>query len=126
MKFGVMEGRSMYQREIGHIIVQILKNATGKGPSFVRVNLSENILIVDIKGALTAMERTLLKDSTGNLGLIRIIRKKIMESAMNEFVNQLQEVTHIADLNVNRCNIEIDYENDRLIMIFICNQFLPE
>jgi uncharacterized protein YbcI len=118
------EGTEMYQQELAHIIVQSFKVATGKGPSLVKVNISENIIIADVKGALTTLEHTLIKNSIRNITLIKVIRKKILETAFEHLSTQLQEVTNIADLRITSFTTEIDYENDRQIIVFVCNKFL--
>ena len=116
----------MYQQAITHIIVQCFKTTIGKGPSLVKVSISENIIITDVKGALTVLEQTLIQNSTRNILLVKAIRKKIMETAIRHLSSQLQEATGIPDLKITSFTIEIDYENDRQIIIFVCNKFLSE
>ena len=116
----------MYQQEIAHIIVQSFKATTGKGPSLVKINISENVIIADIKGALTTLEHTLIKNSNQNLILVRAIRKKIVKMELENIAVKLQELTLIPDLRIKSFTTEIDYENDRQIIIFFCNKFLLE
>lgn len=120
------EGTEMYQQEIAHIIVQSFKAAIGKGPSLVKINISENIIIADVKGALTTLEHTLIKNSVRNITLIKVIRKKVLETAFEHLSTQLQEVTNISDIKIISFTTEIDYENDRQIIVFVCNKFLLE
>ncbi len=116
----------MYQQEITHIIVQSFKATIGKGPSSVKINISENIIIADVKGALTTLEHTLIKNSVRNIVLIKVIRKKILETAFEYLSTQLQEITNIPDIKIKSFTTEIDYDNDRQIIVFVCNKFLPE
>jgi uncharacterized protein YbcI len=116
----------MYQQEIAHVIVQSFKAATGKGPSLVKVNVSENVIIADIKGALTTLEHNLIRVSNQNLILVKAIRKKIMKMELENITIKFQDLTHIPDLRIKSFTMEIDYENDRQIIVFICNKFLCE
>jgi Uncharacterized conserved protein (DUF2294). len=116
----------MYQQDITHIIVQLLKDCTGKGPSLVKVNVSENVIIADIKGALTAIEHTLIKSSTCNMALVKVMREKIMEITTESMSVQLQQLTRMPELRIKSIGVEIDYENDRQILVIICNQSLHE
>ncbi|HBE78566.1 MAG TPA: hypothetical protein DDW65_12445 [Firmicutes bacterium] len=116
----------MYQRDIAHIIVQTLKVTTGKGPNLVKVNISENVIIIDIKGALTTLESTLIEKSHQNVILVKAIRKKIIKAELANITAKIQELTHMSDLQIKCFNLEIDYENDRQIILFICNKFLLE
>jgi uncharacterized protein YbcI len=116
----------MYQQEIAHIIVQNFKSGIGKGPSLVKINISENIIVADVKGAVTTLEHTLIKNSLQNIRLIKVIRKRILETVLEHLSTQLQEATNIPDINITSFTSEIDYENDRQIIVFVCNKFLLE
>ncbi|HBE78567.1 MAG TPA: hypothetical protein DDW65_12450 [Firmicutes bacterium] len=116
----------MYQRDIAHIIVQTLKRTTGKGPNLVKVNISENVIIIDIKGALTTLEHTLIKKSCQNVLLVKVIRKKIINAELANITAEFKQLTHMPDLQIKCFTSEIDYENDRQIILFICNKFLLE
>lgn len=114
----------MYQKEITHLLVQIFKTTIGKGPSLVRINISENIIIADIKGAFTVLEQTLLKQNLQNMALVRVIRNKLMEMSIENFSTQLQDITNQSSLKVLNYSIEIDQENDRQIIVFVCNMVI--
>ena len=114
----------MYQKEIAKIIIHYIKEVVGKGPNLVKVTISENVINADIKGILTILEQNLLKKNPNNKALIKLIRKQLMELMLHNFTNDLQKVTQIKDLKVTSYTSLIDYENDRQIIVFICNKFI--
>ncbi len=116
----------MHHKEITHLFIQRFKEVMGRGPSLVRINISENIINADIKGVLTIPEQSLLKNSINNKVLIKVIRKQLMELVFRDFSAELQTITNIDDLELLNYTFVIDFENDRQVMVLVCNKVLSE
>jgi len=114
----------MYQKEIAKLIIHYIKDVAGKGPSLIKITISENIINVDAKGVLTILEQNLLKKNHNNKALIKLIRKQLAELVLHKITEDLRKVTQIKDLKITSYTSLMDYENDRQIIVFICNKFI--
>lgn len=111
----------MVTKQITGLLIDACKKWTGKGPRNIRVYNTDNVLIVDIKGTLTVLEQSLLQCGIENKELIAIIRNKLIQKELPELSRELGRITGEPELIVKSFSFDIDYENDRKILIFMLN-----
>lgn len=114
----------MYNKEIAHLYVEYAKKKFGKGPQYVRVTISENVIMLDIYGTFTVLEQSLLKVVADHQILVKKIRQILLEADVDILTDKLQEITGIQGLSIKNYMLEFDYENDHQVVVLFCSQAL--
>ena len=105
-----------------NVVVEIYKRLMGRGPTGVRITVVDNIMYLDIKGALTPLERYLLRSDPGNEFIVKSVRDQIIDNEGKYFIANLRRITGKSDLFYKSHKLDFDFENDRLIGFAIFNQ----
>ena len=112
-----------YSTEIKQFIIKDFKLHFGKGPEFVKVNISDHIVVIDIKGSLTTLENSMLRNFPEDAKkTIRYIRKKLFDAEIECYLSEMRSVTNIEDLKIENYMFDIDFVYDREIIVIICNK----
>ena len=112
-----------YSTEIKQFIIKDFKLHFGKGPEFVKVNISDHIVVIDIKGSLTTLENSMLRNFPEDAKkTIRYIRKKLFDAEIECYLSEMRSVTNIEDLKIENYMFDIDLVYDREIIVIICNK----
>lgn len=82
-------------KDFAQIIIETYKGTIGKGPSSIKVTELDNVLLIDIKGALTPLEYSLLQIAPENKEIIREIRSKILGHVLQKDIEQILKI-HIS------------------------------
>ena len=114
----------MNTKEVIQMIIDSYKRTVGKGPGLVKINIDENVIILDVKGVLTPLEQTLLKYSSCNKELIKSMRSQITENELAGILEMLRQLSNNPKLEIKSYSMEFDYENDRQFMLFIFSHSL--
>lgn len=114
-----------FASEIKQLVIRAFKSDYGKGPESVRVSISDNIILIDIRGSLSPLETALLrKVPESSKKIIKSLRKQLLDSDLDYYTAEARRITNIKDLKLETYTFEIDFHHDRQIMIFICNKSL--
>jgi uncharacterized protein YbcI len=62
-------------RDISRAMVKLLKDHIGRGPSFARAHIHEDLVVVMLRGTMTEAERTLAGE--GEEDLVRSVRQAL-------------------------------------------------
>lgn len=111
-------------KDFAQIIIETYKGTIGKGPSSIKVTELDNVLLIDIKGALTPLEYSLLQIAPENKEIIREIRSKILGHVLQKDIEQILKDTHQYDLEIKDYLFGLDYDHDRMLVMIICNKRL--
>lgn len=116
----------MHQKEIAHLYVEYAKKKFGKGPQFVRVTISDSVIMLDIYGTFTALEQSLLKLSADHRVLVKKIRQLLLKGELDILTDKLQKITGIDELFIKNYMMEFDYDDDHQVIVFFCNKALND
>jgi len=75
----------------------------GRGPNEVRAHLIEDLVIVRLKGVLTAAEQHLVKALAANIGrdLLKQVRRHLIETGRPTMESMVQQITGIKSLSLH-------------------------
>lgn len=107
--------------DIAREVVAAYKKAFGKGPENARASFLDDMLIVVIKGGITAAERTMLRH--GHDESVREIRR-VMELEMVAPLSEM--VGQITGREVIGYGSQIMFEPDRVVAFFVFDDTLEE
>jgi uncharacterized protein YbcI len=79
--------------QLKQCVVTNMKSIFGKGPDSVKICISENIAIMDIKGSLTPLENSLLRCNPGNKEVVKNIRKQLLDFEIGNINAEIQNIT---------------------------------
>jgi len=91
---------------LANAILRFDKEQLGRGPVEIRAFLIENIALIVARGVLTPEETTLLGTPRG-AGLVRQIRRELLEASRSRLVSMVQGATGcrvrsvLSDIDVN-------------------------
>ncbi len=88
----VCEGMSQFEQEY-----------MGRGPKDIRAHLIEDLLVVRLKGVLTAAEQHLVKTMTGEKGrdLLKQVRTHLVETARPAMEAMISGITGVSVLSLH-------------------------
>jgi uncharacterized protein YbcI len=88
----ISEGMSRFEQEY-----------MGRGPKDVRVHLIDDMVVVRLKGVLTAAEQHLVKTLAAEKGrdLLKQVRRHLLETARPTMETMIQEVTGVKSLSLH-------------------------
>ena len=76
---------------ISNMVVQVLREHTGRGPSKSRTHLNDNLISVVVEHTLTRAERTLV--ANGNTEIVLSARKALQETMREDLVAGVEALT---------------------------------
>jgi uncharacterized protein YbcI len=97
---------------ISNLIVPLLSDFTGRGPTKARTHFNENLITIVVQDLLTRGERSLIRD--GREDLVLETRRAYQQSMGADLVAGIEEITGrhvIAFLSANHINPDIAIEN---------------
>jgi len=96
----------------------------GRGPKDIRAHLIDDLLVVRLKGVLTAAEQHLVKALAGEKGreLLKQVRTHLIETARPMMEAMVQEVTGV---NVVSLHHDISTTTGEEILVFTLNEPVP-
>jgi len=96
----------------------------GRGPKDIRAHLIDDLLVVRLKGVLTAAEQHLVKALAGEKGreLLKQVRTHLIETARPMMEAMVQEVTGV---NVVSLHHDISTTTGEEILVFTLNESVP-
>jgi uncharacterized protein YbcI len=97
---------------ISNLIVRLLSDFTGRGPTKARTHFNENLITIVVQDLLTRGERSLIRD--GREDLVLETRRAYQQSMGADLVAGIEEITGrqvIAFLSANHINPDIAIEN---------------
>jgi len=100
---------------ISNMVVRLMSQYTGRGPTKARTYLSDNLVTVILQDSLTKAELTLVAE--GHLELVRTTRRTFQDTMESELVAGLQDIMGrevLAFLSAN--HIDPDYAAETFIL----------
>jgi uncharacterized protein YbcI len=97
---------------ISNLIVQLLSEYTGRGPTKARTHFSDNLITVVVQDLLTKGERSLIRD--GKADLVLETRRAYQLTMRDDFTAGIEEITGrqvIAFLSANHIDPDIAIES---------------
>jgi uncharacterized protein YbcI len=97
---------------ISNLVVRLLSEYTGRGPTKARTHFSDNLITVVVQDLLTKGERSLIRD--GKADLVLETRRAYQHTMRNDFTAGIEEITGrhvIAFLSANHLNPDIAIES---------------
>ena len=97
---------------ISNLVVLLLSEYTGRGPTKARTHFSENLITVVVQDLLTKGERSLIRD--GKSDLVLETRRAYQFTMREDFTAGIEEITGrevIAFLSANHVNPDIAIES---------------
>ena len=76
--------------EISNRIVQVMREALGRGPTRARTTIAKNLVVVVLQDTLLKAEKSLVAD--GRSGMVIDIRRTYQATLRDEFVGVVEEV----------------------------------
>jgi uncharacterized protein YbcI len=98
--------------EISNLLVKLVNEHTGRGPTKTATYLNEDLISVVMKDALTRGERSLVRD--GKDDLVLGMRKAFQEGMRNDFIAGIELITGrkvLAFLGANHIDPDIAIES---------------
>jgi uncharacterized protein YbcI len=82
---------------VGEVMSRFEQEYMGRGPKDIRTHLIGDLLVVRLKGVLTAAEQHLVKSlpSSNGRDLLKQVRTKLIEAAQPVMVAMVQDVTGV-------------------------------
>jgi uncharacterized protein YbcI len=97
---------------ISNLLVRLLSEYTGRGPTKARTHFSENLITVVLQDLLTKGERSLIRD--GKADFVLEMRRAYQFTMREDFTAGVEEITGrevIAFLSANHVNPDIAIES---------------
>lgn len=96
----------------------------GRGPKDIHTHLLKDLLVVRLKGVLTAAEQQLVKSLPMERGrdLLKQVRTQLIETARPKFESLLQEITGVAVVSMHH---DISTRTGEEILVFTLSQSPP-
>jgi uncharacterized protein YbcI len=97
---------------ISNLVVRLLSEYTGRGPTKARTHFSENLITVVVQDLLTKGERSLMRD--GKSDLVLETRRAYQFTMREDFTAGIEEITGrvvIAFLSANHLDPDIAIES---------------
>jgi uncharacterized protein YbcI len=97
---------------IGNLIVRLLSEYTGRGPTQARTHFNDNLITVVVQDLLTKGERSLIRD--GRADLVLEMRRAYQLTMRDDFTAGVEEITGrrvIAFLSANHLDPDIAIES---------------
>jgi uncharacterized protein YbcI len=97
---------------ISNLVVRLLSDYTGRGPTKARTHFSDNLITVVVQDLLTKGERSLIRD--GKSELVLETRRAYQLTMRDDLTAGIQEITGrqvIAFLSANHLNPDIAIES---------------
>lgn len=116
----------MLGKAISKVVAHGYNQWFGKAPEAIRVHISDCYLILEFDGILTPLEKNLLEISPSNTEVIRQIRVKIVQEAIDEFTENLRNVTGTKDLAIRSYTTDFNFEADQQIFVCAMNRTLTQ
>ena len=97
---------------ISNLVVRLLSEYTGRGPTKARTHFSENLITVVVQDLLTKGERSLIRD--GKADLVLEMRRAYQLTMRHDFIAGIEEITGrvvIAFLSANHIDPDMAIES---------------
>ena len=101
-------------RDVSRAMVKLLKDYIGRGPSFARAHIHDDLVVVMLRGTLTEAEQTLAGE--GEEELVRSIRQAL-NGTFREDANAIVE--RLTGRPVSSFLSDHDVERDIVIQAFV-------
>lgn len=106
------------EAKISEAITKLERAKVGRNPEDVKSYIVEDMVIIRLKGVLTAIERELTKHPEGG-GLIKRCRVCLRERMQNIFK---ETIHHLLNVEVNSCYADISTEKGESSLIFTLSE----
>jgi uncharacterized protein YbcI len=101
-------------RDVSRALVNLLKDHLGRGPSFARAHIHEDLVVVVLRGTMTQAERTLA--SEGEEDLVRDVRRALSGTFHEDAKAIVQQLT---GQRVSAFLSDHDVDDDIVVQAFV-------
>lgn len=103
------------ESQIREGVIRIFKKYIGRGPRNTEIRIFKKMIIVLMQDVLTELEKNLI--ANGDHEAVIIIRDKIAEPAIPEYVEMLEEITE-GKVTEMMAKHSLDYDERYYVFIF--------
>lgn len=104
--------------EITKAMIQWEKDYMGRGPTAAKTDILRNMIIVTLKGVLSAAEKHLAADKEG-MALIKKLRQQLIEQGRSELEEVIERLT---SAKVVSLHTDISTKTGERVIIFVMDR----
>jgi uncharacterized protein YbcI len=108
------QSKSTMAQQIGHAASAFEHRRTGHGPKSVTVILSEDTLVITLRGALSPAEKALSK-SPGGAAQIQEFHRQLFANASDSLLREIQRITGV---EVCEASAEVETVTGAVMQLF--------
>jgi len=116
----VKRTQGQIEAEIGNALIQFEKEYMGRGPQETRAFITEDMILVRLKGVLTPAEQQLVKNTQG-IELIKRVRSNLLEQGRELLTKAIEQ---IAQAQVISLHTDISTKTGERVIIFTLSENL--
>ncbi|MDA8059959.1 MAG: Na-translocating system protein MpsC family protein [Leptospirillum sp.] len=112
--------KGQVEAEIGNALIQFEKDYMGRGPQETKTFIIEDMILIRLKGVLTAAEQQLAKNPEG-MNLIKMVRSNLLEQGRDLLTDVIEKIT---GLKVVTLHTDISTKTGERMIVFTLNKNL--